>query len=819
MLRPDSCEPLERAASPGDVNPAERTRARQGCEDDDARSSPHSKNAKPSGPRPQRTPRQRTIPSWIRRSQSAALAAALLAALPIACAEHQVTSPPPSQSTARSTSIDRAPATASEEVPLPAAQTPPNEPLPSWADAVRLERWSEAAALFDALPESEKTRPAMRYVRARVAIALGDSSRAASQLTGLSELLAILAADIDRWRAEAAADVGPFAEAAAYFARSMKARDLRRAAEALEKGSNPAGARALADKAVVAAQRANHIRDEAAARALRARLQQAEGRPVAALADLRWIATQAAGTPHAKGATEALLTQKQTLTVKERLGAVRQMIESGSAAEALAEIDRITKMPGAPKGELLHARAEALYKARDYPSAVAAFELAAASKTGREAEELYFAGRALARAERDADALKRYREVAARFRSSPWAEKAAFFAARLLMQTGKFKEAATGYASYLAAFPTGESRDDAEYEMALALLSSSSPKNARRSFAKLAQAAKRDAGPKLRELEGVAALRAGDRDGAIRIWTDVAKTNPLTFAAQVSRARLAAAGALVPPLIEPPSSRPALGMAVRLPPTASLLASLGLDADAEAWLASHEREAAAPHEGRESEALCGLYGMLSRAKRRYRVGNAAVGYATLMRAPSEAERWTWECIYPRPYAAHVELLEAEHALPSGFVHALMRQESAFDPSIVSPATAVGLMQLMPGTAKQACSELSLDYDSTRLTNPDYNLRLGAFYSAKLLKTFDKSLVLTAAAYNAGPKAVSHWLAGGADHDVDLFVARIPYEETRNYVAKVMGNLARYQWLRGGDAAVTPIPLELPIHARCAPDAY
>jgi soluble lytic murein transglycosylase len=58
-----------------------------------------------------------------------------------------------------------------------------------------------------------------------------------------------------------------------------------------------------------------------------------------------------------------------------------------------------------------------------------------------------------------------------------------------------------------------------------------------------------------------------------------------------------------------------------------------------------------------------------------------------------------------------------------------------------------------------------------------------------------------------------------DNDADLWVARIPYDETRNYVARVAGNLSRYQWLEGGDAAVTVLPLELPVGARAPADAY
>lgn len=153
------------------------------------------------------------------------------------------------------------------------------------------------------------------------------------------------------------------------------------------------------------------------------------------------------------------------------------------------------------------------------------------------------------------------------------------------------------------------------------------------------------------------------------------------------------------------------------------------------------------------------------------------------------------------------------------MHALMRQESAFDPQVVSPASAVGLMQLMPSTAKQAAAEASIDFDPSRLTDPDTNLKLGAFYLTKLMKMFQNHVVLSAAAYNAGPRAVSHWVEAGADDELDLWVARIPYDETRIYVARVTQNLTRYQWLSGGEAAVMPLSLELPSGAKATADAY
>src|SRR5262249_4008256 len=128
------------------------------------------------------------------------------------------------------------------------------------------------------------------------------------------------------------------------------------------------------------------------------------------------------------------------------------------------------------------------------------------------------------------------------------------------------------------------------------------------------------------------------------------------------------------------------------------------------------------------------------------------------------------------------------------------------------------MQLMPETASKAAAELAMDYDPARILTPSVNLRLGAFYVGKLRKML-RSPVLAIAAYNAGPQAVGQWVRPGIDAEVDLWVARIPYDETRNYVARVLGNLARYQWLSGGDEAVTGLMLAIPVDVSVPADAY
>jgi soluble lytic murein transglycosylase len=471
------------------------------------------------------------------------------------------------------------------------------------------------------------------------------------------------------------------------------------------------------------------------------------------------------------------------------------------------------------RGEAQHEHAMTLYKNREYAAAAVAFREAAASGSGHEPEDLHYAARALSRTDHDVDAVKAYHAMAARYPRSPFAERSEYYAARLELLLGHFREAAQAYTKYLATFRKIERRDEAEYERALAWLSSGAAEQARTSLSTLARRAGDDRAPRLRELVGVAEDRAGDRPAAVKTWTEIARSQPLTWASLAARARLASVGAPVPALMDPQPEAARQGLELRLPAAPALLASVGLDGDAESYLAASEREASAAYAGREGEALCGLYGLLSRAKRRYRVGINAVDGAVLLRTPAPAERWAWDCVYPRPFAFGVRALEAEHHLPAGIVYAVMRQESAFDPVVVSPAAAVGLMQLIPSTAKAAAAELALPFDEADLTRPDVNLRLGAYYIAKLLKMFGGNVALAAAAYNAGPRAVSRWVEASPSEELDLWVARIPFEETRTYVARVAQNLARYQWLEGGEAAVTPIALNIPADARAPADAY
>ncbi|MEC5290731.1 lytic transglycosylase domain-containing protein [Aurantimonas sp. C2-6-R+9] len=141
-------------------------------------------------------------------------------------------------------------------------------------------------------------------------------------------------------------------------------------------------------------------------------------------------------------------------------------------------------------------------------------------------------------------------------------------------------------------------------------------------------------------------------------------------------------------------------------------------------------------------------------------------------------------------------------------YAIARQESAFNPKARSPAGALGLLQLMPGTAKSVARKAGLPYSAERLTSdPGYNATLGARFLGEQIADFGGSYVLTFVAYNAGPRRAREWIERFGDprgKSLDAvidWVERIPFTETRNYVQRIIENYQVYKMRLGASVDV------------------
>ncbi len=730
----------------------------------------------------------------------------------VACGRAPAPAPAPASAPASAL----APAVASTSAPGPLSASGPAEGM-GWPALVRDEQWDAAWGVLSALPDAEKMRPEVRYVRARVALSRADGATALPLLDGLEAVLPLLADDVVRRRAEAKLIVGPFAEAGEWFASRAGPGPQLEAAHAFEKARDVRRARAAADRVIGSERRSRD--EEAEARALRVRIADPAGD--AERADARWLAIDGADLAAASDALAlvARLDPKHALTADELMARAKVLSDAGRLDDALHAIDLAAGAPGADKLTNLHrerARGAALYHARGHWTEAAKVLTECAGAGGPNAgEDAFHAARALSRADRDEEAIRGYEDVERRFPKSTWADQASFLVPYLRMLHGEWKDCARGFDVYMhahgAADAGREEVHDARRDGALCKLLDDKTKSSRAAFEQLVEDEPDPiVSSRMADMAALAAFRDGDRTHAVARWTDVARSRPLSWPALIARARLLQIAAPVPAAIDPadaPAGADPPPVAVVVPPPADLLHQLGLELDAESALRERESIVTMGAGGRVPEALCRAYGEIGRARRRYQIAQTLPS-ALFASAPSPRTRWAWECAFPSPYVDQVRAAEVAEDLPRGLLWAVMRQESGFDPDAVSPAHAVGLMQLLPETARPIAEELALPRDDARLTSPPYAIRVGARELRKLLDQFHGDVPLAVAAYNAGAESVERWMARATGMQLDTFVERIPFKETRDYVARVVGNFARYAYLADGEAGVPRVDLEI-----------
>ena len=207
-------------------------------------------------------------------------------------------------------------------------------------------------------------------------------------------------------------------------------------------------------------------------------------------------------------------------------------------------------------------------------------------------------------------------------------------------------------------------------------------------------------------------------------------------------------------------------------------------------------------------------GLVPLAQSEWNAGYTALDAAGQRDAIGLAHQWGWyfqaistaaqhqvyddyRLLYPTPFGAAVDEGARLSGLPDTLIYAVMRQESLYQSWAVSSAGAIGLMQLLPGTARQVARALRRPSPGRKeLMEPDVNVPLGSAHLAELVGRFDGQVLYALAAYNAGPNAARRWLPGH-EMEADVWVENIPYNETRAYVQRIMWHSVVFEWLKDG----------------------
>lgn len=293
---------------------------------------------------------------------------------------------------------------------------------------------------------------------------------------------------------------------------------------------------------------------------------------------------------------------------------------------------------------------------------------------------------------------------------------------------------------------------------------------------------------------GEAASELGRRAQA-RAWYEKAAAFPATFYGQLAAQRIAVRRPVVmPPLPAMPQPKRDAFEAQELVSVIRLLSELDQPSLQNSFFASLRQRA---EDAFDLRLLIELANAVGREDVAIRTAKAA----------RRDDHDLMPLLYPR------RQLPVGPAPEPALVLAVVRQESEFYSKARSPVGALGLMQLMPPTARHSAQRLGIPFNRDRLTrDPDYNIRLGQAYLSELLERFDGSYILALAAYNAGPARADRWIqlyGDPRDPAVDpiTWIERIPFSETRNYIQRILESLIVYR--EGQPAKKIRWALEIP----------
>ncbi|HTY21597.1 MAG TPA: transglycosylase SLT domain-containing protein [Desulfomonilaceae bacterium] len=174
----------------------------------------------------------------------------------------------------------------------------------------------------------------------------------------------------------------------------------------------------------------------------------------------------------------------------------------------------------------------------------------------------------------------------------------------------------------------------------------------------------------------------------------------------------------------------------------------------------------------------------------------STAFATFVENPPQnAPAEFIEMTFPRVYLNHTTQIAAKHSVDPHLVWAVIRQESRYDPSAVSPAGALGLMQITPAAAGLARTSGKIPVNAiAEILDPRHNVALGIKMLGKNLASFKGKMIPAVASYNADIRKVREWLNKNGKMKDDEFIENMPYPETRIYVKKVLAAYRAYGWL-------------------------
>jgi len=535
---------------------------------------------------------------------------------------------------------------------------------------------------------------------------------------------------------------------------------------------------------------------------LQAQIREAQGDPIRAHALYNTVRDSAPNSRWAAAARKAQISLRQTFpdlftfqTIDElaaeadRLARERQTIEAetlynkllNNASDAATRLTYLTKL------------ANLFLSTRSRNDAIPTLELIARDfpESAEAAKALYQIGQIYWNRHENTQALEYFQLILEKYPTSEYVDRARFAAADIHEYFGRRPEAIQLYSDIIKLSPVGQIRDDAAWRLAWLYYRNGDLPSASEAFSTLSKQSGN--GP-----FGTAALywqariseKSGENDKARQTYRQITASAPESYYQSLSWRALQRLGdaseepkwvvASSPQEADDPPIAPELVFHLS---RARALGSLSLQHLAITEL--DELNRAATPSNRMRAFLMREY---------FKTGGYARSLQLANQLPS-SRRDREPYRYPLAFWQLIQQKAQQRGLDPYLVLALIRQESLFDARARSPAAALGLMQLLQPTAARVAKQIGIAVPTPdMLFDPDVNLTLGTQYLKDLLARYSNNRQKAIAAYNAGESAVDRWEKEISTDDIEEFVERIPYVETRGYVKLVLRNQQIYKSL-------------------------
>jgi soluble lytic murein transglycosylase len=527
-----------------------------------------------------------------------------------------------------------------------------------------------------------------------------------------------------------------------------------------------------------------------------------------AVADLRrrWLEVPASGWGEAAREIYEDLAGRaglalQPLTAEEQLGLAQRLADAGEQTAAARVLEGLLAQGPEPsiRHRALARLAPTLGRLARAQEVIGRLEVAVEEPaTAARPTLLYELGRLLQRTGQGAPAAAVLERLLAEHPQASVAPDAALQLGRVRAELGGIEAARRAFQALVAAHPESAAAAAARWELAWLDYRAGRLRDAALSFRQISAAA---GGARLGGLYWAARTleRLGERSAALALYREVLSRGPHGYYGILAARRVQ--GPQPPPAATrvqlAPDPLAPLRADVRYQ-RAQALGSIGFDGFAVLELESLGRDILG--DGERAWALGVAFADLGDAGRSLRLLRRAFGAAIEGGAPGLPAR-LWQLYYPLGYADHVRAAARGVGLDPLFVAAVIREESSYDPRARSGVGAVGLMQLMPDTARLVARELGRPLgELAALWDPLLNITLGTRYLAQLHGRFQEPL-LAVAGYNAGPHRVQRWVAAHPRADIEEFVEQIPFDETRAFAKRVFTSWHHYRRLYGARPAV------------------